>query len=442
MKKIWMYWMLVAVVAGACKKVNNLSDEAVVEQFTITDVQPANAQIGEVSIEEGKIRVELLPRAGLFPVTFKATAKVSHATADVVNFPAEFRFEAGASVEHFYAIAASGTPREYEVSLKAKDTGADILGFTLQNRVGDLVIIDPWNGAVRISAQRPHFPLDITATLVLSNGTTVRDTVITFADVDDKKTLAVQSKDGTTDRAWAISVEGPVQLANSDFERWINVGTNNVNIDPTPEKIWCTANNAFVQGTHPADHAGGKAAEMTTGIQNVPLLNHQLVTAGSLYTGYFTINIMKLDDPRSMTFFGVPHKHRISSVSFDARYVAGPQLQQSEKNAAGKYVVKNIDGHDNGEAWAEVLHWSKSEALQYHGSPIAGLTVLGRGRVVFDGADSRFHEWSNIVMPIDYTAETLAPTHIVIVFSSSKDGDLFKGASNSKLTVDNVVLNY
>jgi hypothetical protein len=70
------------------------------------------------------------------------------------------------------------------------------------------------------------------------------------------------------------------------------------------------------------------------------------------------------------------------------------------------------------------------------------LTVLGRGQVVFDGADARFREWGNIVMPVNYTDESLAPTHLVVVFSSSKEGDLFKGASGSKLTVDNVVLNY
>ncbi|MDR1274259.1 MAG: PCMD domain-containing protein, partial [Odoribacteraceae bacterium] len=285
MRKDWMYWILALPLAGACEKVNNLSDAAAVEQFTITAVQPADARVGEVTIEAGKIRVELLPREGLFPVTFKATTKVSRVTADVVNLPDEFRFEAGNSVERFYAIAASGTPHEYEVSLKAKDTGADILSFSLRDRTGDIVIIDPWKGAVRISAHQPRFPLDVTATLVLSNGTTVRDTVITFANVEDKKTLAVRSKEGS-DRAWEISVEGPVQLANSDFERWINEGTNDVNVDPTPGKIWCTANNAIVRGTLPVGHAGGKAAEMTTGIQNVPLFNHQLVAAGTLYTGY------------------------------------------------------------------------------------------------------------------------------------------------------------
>ena len=43
---------------------------------------------------------------------------------------------------------------------------------------------------------------------------------------------------------------------------------------------------------------------------------------------------------------------------------------------------------------------------------------------------------------ISYSNEELQPTHISIVMTSSRQGDLFIGAKGSTLTVDNVVVNY
>ncbi|MDR2130915.1 MAG: PCMD domain-containing protein [Odoribacteraceae bacterium] len=440
MKNGWVYVSL-ALLACACHRVNDLSDEAFVEHFTVTSLQPEDARLGEVFIEPGKIRVELLPREGLFPVTFRVTAKVSPTTDDVLNFPGEFRFETSNAVETFHLIAASGVPHAYEVSLKPLDTGADILDVTLPSGENATVAVDPWQGTVSISADHPHFPYTITPTITLSPGATAssRDTSITFTHVDEVKYLTVSAGDESTTRSWKFSIEGAVQLPNADFEQWTGTGTS-ININPTPGKVWGTANNYIIQGTTPVEHAGGMAAEMTTKIQTVPLLGHKLIAAGTLYTGYFTLGF-NFENPRSMTFFGVPHTRAIASVAFDVQYVAGPQMQQSVKSGT-KYVVEAIPGVDQGEAWVEVLHWNGSGKLEYHGTPVAGLTVLGRGSVLLDGADESLRTWKNIVMPVTYTDETLAPTHLVIVFSSSREGDRFKGADGSKLTVDNVILLY
>ena len=47
-------------------------------------------------------------------------------------------------------------------------------------------------------------------------------------------------------------------------------------------------------------------------------------------------------------------------------------------------------------------------------------------------------------VPIKYDSKykNLEPTHISIVMTSSRQGDLFIGAEGSTLTVDNVVVNY
>ncbi|MDR2413929.1 MAG: PCMD domain-containing protein [Odoribacteraceae bacterium] len=431
----WSICFIAVLLASACRHVNDLSDEARVEQFAITSLRPDKARAGEVSIEPGKIRVGIYPDEGIFPVSFRATVKNSPGTDAVLHLPDTFRFDTSNAVETFYLIAESGAPHPHEVSLQALPTGADVLGLTVE---GATAAIDPWNAAIRLSVAHLTFPYAISPRASLPDGASATgiDT-ITFARIDEVKRFPVTSADGAYSREWSCSIEGPVQLVNSSFEEWSTSGTV-VNI--LPAKVWGTANNYMVQGTLPVEHDGGKAAEMTTNIQTVPLFNHQLIAAGTLYTGHFSLNL-NFENPRSMTYFGVPHDQRVSAVSFDARYIAGPRLQHSVK-VGSKYQVENIDGVDQGEAWVEMLHWAGSGELAYHGVPVDSLTVLGRGNIVFDGADKTLEEWKNVTMPILYTNDLLAATHLVIVFSSSKEGDVFKGADGSKLAVDNVILLY
>ena len=437
MKRIFLY--LVPLLLLACDKVNKLSDEASIEQFNITALQPADARVEKPVIEPGKIRVGIFPRENLFPVTFQATIKTSATTVDVLDFPGTFRFETGNVTWKFFLIAASGVSHAQEVSIEPLDTGADILALHLPPGENASVTVDSWNATVEIAKDHVLLPYTIPLPLALSPGASTRDTIITFEEVGVEKTITVTGAGGTVTRDWKFSLAGPVQLPNADFEQWHGSGTS-VNVGPSAnEGAWGTANNTIIQGTLPVDNGSGLAAEMTTRIQTVPLLGHQLIAAGTLYTGHFSLSF-NFEDPRSMTFFGTPYKHRVTAVTLDARYIPGPQLQQAVKNNSGKYVVQDIDGVDQGEAWVELVHWSGSTPLVYHGTPVTGLTVLGRGSFIFDGADASLQEWKNITLPVIYTNTGIPPTHVVIVFTSSREGDLFKGASGSKLTVDNVVL--
>jgi hypothetical protein len=182
--------------------------------------------------------------------------------------------------------------------------------------------------------------------------------------------------------------------------------------------------------------------QLRSSIRNVPLSNHRLIAAGSLFAGEFRLNT-NYADPRSMTFFGIPFTMRPTAVAFEAQYIPGPQLMQSVKEN-GVYVIHNIAGTDCGQAWAEMLNWNGSGNPVYHGGDTApaGLTVLGRGELVFDGANDAFRTWGRYTMPIVYNSSTLPPTHIAVVFSSGKDGDLFKGAPDSIMNIDNVELTY
>ncbi|GHT53201.1 hypothetical protein AGMMS49982_15620 [Bacteroidia bacterium] len=244
-----------------------------------------------------------------------------------------------------------------------------------------------------------------------------------------------------------VKIQNPrpndAQLPNADFELWTDA--NYMNIDPTPGKGrgWATANNFYVQGATPFSYNGGYAVQLTTARQDIDLVGIHLIAAGSLYTGFFAFSL-NYANPRLMTNFGIPHRLRIAAVEFDAQYSPGPQLMRASKEGS-VYHVENIDGVDDGQAWVELLNWSGDSELIYHGLlPIDGLKVLGRAEYVFNGTTNDHQEWGHITLLIDYKPEYegITPTHIVVVFSSSKEGDFFKGAPGSVLNVDNVELIY
>lgn len=221
---------------------------------------------------------------------------------------------------------------------------------------------------------------------------------------------------------------GLYQLPNSDFEQWTNVGTNKVNINPTPmegNNYWCTANNYFVQGTHPLQGPTGLCAEMVT--KKVDFV-YRTIAAGTVFTGNFSTNV-NLDNPKQMTFFGSRFVQRPKSMTFKMSYKAGDQLQKVEN---GKFV--DVTGKDQGQAWIELLEGYGD----YHGEPVNGVKVLGRGELTIDDTNG----WIEVTVPINYTDMITPPTHIAIVFTSSIRGDYLEGAAGSTLLVDDVRLNY
>jgi hypothetical protein len=317
--------------------------------------------------------------------------------------------------------------------------------------VNSSITINPWDKTITISKTNIRHPVTLHhPKLVGSLNATINDIdSITFSSMSEVVKINVTSANQKTIE-WSILLEDNSQLPNAALDLWVDqtFGTKTAkNIDPIPGKGkgWATANNNYVQGTLPVANQGVYAAQMTTAIQNVPLLDHDLIAAGSMYTGFFQLNL-DFEHPRIMTNFGIPHKLRIESVRFDAKYISGTQLMQAVKqNEGDKYRLVDLEGYDNGQAWVELLHWDgKAEDIKYHGEPTDGLTVLGRGEHIFAGNDDQWHEWSKVTLPIIYNEEhaSLSPTHIAVVFSSSKEGEFFKGAPGSTLIVDNLELIY
>lgn len=454
MRKYYGILLLALGLFSSCEKVSKLSDDAEIVSFSITDQTEGIVLNKEgITVSNNVVSIPLDYGRKLFPLTIKANIKFSSTTDKSISVDEnplnlkELTFNNVYTPQSFYLISESGVPHLGQIVLKDKPN-ADITNFHITNHAEKDVNVSIHDNNIRINFKKDFsWPVTIEADIT-HNGEIKAGSAIspfTFSGPYDKKQIILIAKDNQDERVWNIQVVPTIE--NSNFELWINENTSKVNIDPTPGKGlgWATANNSFVQGTTPVPYQNGYAAQLQTGIQNLSGLGiGELITAGTIFTGYFQINISALSNPPLMTYFGIPFIMRPESISVDAKYEAGVKFQRSEKVGLNSYKLKDTTGVDQGRIWVELLRWEGNGELEYHGDPVDGLKVLGKGEIIFDGANTALRNWNNYTIPIKYDSKykDLEPTHISIVMTSSRQGDLFIGAKGSTLTVDNVVVNF
>ena len=361
-----------ALVAAAvsCDRVDELSDETTIDSFTVTGIS-AGIQV------EG---VEIIPSEA--PNDYRIVVKTD----------------------------ATNTDYPYSILADVRYSGAQKI-FFIPNLVGSES--QDW---------------DFMQPLEFTYGQTYRFALVAESGLVNNYTISL--KDNAT--GGGDYLDELFQLPNSDFEQWINTNSNRININPTTiegNNYWCTANNYFVQGTHPAQGPDGFCAEMVT--KKVDFV-YRTIAAGTTFTGNFSTNV-NLDNPRQMTFFGSRFVKRPVSMTFRMKYKAGDQLQKVENS---QFI--NLPGKDRGQAWIELLHYSGTGEMEYHKDPAANIQVLGHGELIIDDTEG----WVEVTLDIDYTDRTTEPNYIAIVFTSSIRGDYFEGAPGSTLQIDDVRLNY
>lgn len=446
--------VLTGIFFMGCTKVGDLSDDAGIDSFTITRVSEGiELATDRVDISDNTVTIPLEFGRKNFPLTISADVRFSSTTDDAISTDEQplnlksFTFEDVYTVHKFYLVAESGQPHLTQIKLQDK-LNAEIQEFSL-NLPEEDASVTIWQNNIRITLKKSlGWPFTFTPTIVKTPGAVYKNykdgEALTFASPADNTRQIVIVADNEDEKVWNIQIVPSIE--NSDFELWINENNpKKINIDPTPGEGmgWATANNSFVQGTRPVDYKGGKAAQMTTELQSIGFIG-DLVTSGTLFTGYFKMNISALNNPPLMTYFGIPFVLKPVSVSFEAKYAAGNKLQQSVKNKDNLYELKSLEGADQGRMWVKVLRWEGKGNIDYHEKPVDGLIVLGEGEQIFDGNDASLKNWKDYIVRIQYDPEYrhLQPTHIAIVFTSSRQGDLFVGAIGSMLTVDNVEINY
>lgn len=260
-----------------------------------------------------------------------------------------------------------------------------------------------------------------------SNGKTVKYTVV--------------AEDGTT---VVYTVLAPQKGLKYSFEEWkepVESGKNNTLL---PENIWASsAEGASLLGgvLLEREDAGieGFAAKMTTfeygeaGNWLIPK-----ITSGSIFIGDFKINI---NDRLSSTKFGLPTVQlgilgKPVTFKGNYKYVSGEKYIDGETDPAGEHP---IEGKKDECAIQAVLYEAKDAEgndVTLTGHDINTSEYIVAMALLADGTEKT--EFTSFEIPFEYrkTYDATKEYKFAIVCSSSKDGDRFKGAGGSTLTVD------
>lgn len=260
MQKRILYFLLTGLLGlASCTKVNDLSDDAEIISFAITNISPGIELDREnIIINDNVVLIPLEFGRKNFPLTISTDIRLSKTTDDAISANdqklnlKEFTFENIYDSHNFYLISESGKPHPAEIKLVDK-LNAEIELESI-NLTEEEASVSKWRNNIRIILKKNlSWPLIITPVFTKTEDAEYVDyndgDSFTFTSPSDtEKHITLKAANGD-ERTWNIQLVSSIE--NSDFELWINEGSKSVNIDPTPGEGlgWATANNSFVQGT-------------------------------------------------------------------------------------------------------------------------------------------------------------------------------------------------
>ncbi len=321
----------------------------------------------------------------------------------------------------------------------------EIKAFELPGQAG-ATTINPETRLVQVPVAGEASLESINPSLVeISNMATLTPNRNALQNFSDTVLYTVRAEDGS-EAVWKVIAEplgADPQLSNSQFDEWYDAGGYQEPGTSALTTIWGTANPGLTTvaapNTLPLDLGNGDLAAKMVSVK-APIFVR--MAAGTLYTGNFiTEGIPSIDDPRSNINFGTPFTARPSAFQVDYRCLPGEEYQDADGN--------DLPGSDQADLY---LLLEKREGDQ-----------VERIGTAWFRSDSRVEEWTTVEVPVKYGRLTeddpefeyaniregeswgdpdAAPTHIVVVFSSSALGDFFTGAIGSELYVNNFQLLY
>ena len=370
-------------------------------------------------------------------------------------------FSEPSSTNTVTVTAEDGTSaKDYTVKLVVPEKSllADITSFAITSYYSSVysteriaISTDESTGEVVISLNKSgSCPVTIGYAMTVSRKASANIALsgtLKFTNLTQVHTFRVTSMSGNY-KEWKIRFDTHTpQLDNWNLNSWSDANT------PTPAGVkgspyWTTANNMFVSGTTRENGVSGYGAKLTTGIAL-----KKYYTAGSLFLGWFNkSNILAgLIDPVILTFQGIEFSASKKIVGFEA---------DANYTSAGS-------GGDTGSLAIELLKHDPSKGeFVYHGNrpsthaspgphPDNTAVKVARGRQLIGNKELPPVEgesvmvvnkgtWTNIRVNLDYSGmpNPLDYTHMVIIFSSSSQGDSFIADEGSVLILDNIRLIY
>jgi len=319
----------------------------------------------------------------------------------------------------------------YSISnLSQESLTLDAISLDESNRTISLLFAD------RILPDK--LPLSFTPSFELSAGATSTPAAgekITMISLDEPVKYIVTAENG--DQIEYSIILRDNQLPNNGFEDWYSTsGMNGAMYNECGKSaettVWATANYGTsmygLYGTIPLADGENTLVRISTGETSmIPL------TAGTLFTGKFDINVAIANptDPTKATKFGIPFSLRPSAIRFKYSFQPGSRYLKATPNNPtsifGGFTVTDIEGEDMFTVYSILEKRNGTDVIE-----------IGRAEIISGDVQSALKE---ITIPYNYTSNE-KPSHISVIFSSSKDGDLFTGAVGSTLTIDDIELVY
>lgn len=311
-------------------------------------------------------------------------------------------------------------------------------GTTVISKTADTVTLSVGNG-VDVTNLTPNV-------LEISNFASVFPGKNEARDFSDPVEYVVRAENGI-ERIWTVTIEeigANPQLSNSDFNLWYEasagIGTPIIYDEPgesAENTIWATANYGLTKyksqpNTTPMDLEGDNFAAKLVTVQApavVPL------AAATLFTGVFELNEL---NPPSSAKFGTPFSSRPSGFRLNYVYIPGTEAVIGDvPDECDIYVL--LEKRD-GDAVARIATgWFRDGASPKADEWNALNVNLKYGPLSTDDPE---YDYANIKGDHTWADADDTPTHISVVFSSSARGDIYEGAIDSTLVVDDFELIY
>jgi hypothetical protein len=319
-----------------------------------------------------------------------------------------------------------------------------ILSFTLENQVGNTQINQETRTiAITVSAEAQLTSLKAME-ISTSTFAKVNPAIGEAKDFTSPVSYTVVAEDGS-DAEYTVTVKqegSEPQLDNASFDTWFTTPKGYQEPGLDANSIWATGNAGTVTLGNPnvtplVISGEDRAAKLVTlDLGGVAGLIGQRIAAGSMFTGKFQLDIA---NPLNSTKFGIPFTARPKKFSVKYAYSPGlPYLSKNGQTLAKKdscdvYVL--LENRDGAEVKRIASGWFRSgeEKIDQYYTITVDLVYGTLGANV-----PAYQKPANGL----YGAANEKVTHLTVVFSSSYNGALFEGGTNSTLVVNDFNLIY
>lgn len=325
-----------------------------------------------------------------------------------------------------------------------KSSYNDIIQFTVPLQLGSSVINQD-SLVIRIAVSQELDIKNLVPTMIrISNFATLSPAASAAQDFSQPVKYTVTSENGnsSTYTVYITTNEPKIQVNNSGLQHWYQTTAGYLQPDYNKnDSTWATGNAGvnmfgYANVTPVSRSANDTAARLET-LALGPLAQAMGLGlgAGSLFTGTFKLN---LSNPSASSKFGTPFIARPDSFSVEYKYL--PAIGMI--NGSGQAIPGNdsadlcvmLEDRSSGIIKRVATAWFRTAQT------VPDWTLL-KLKLNYGPLVSPAH-YEVPKSPSIWGTGQETPTHIVVIFVSSAQGDIFEGAPGSLLYIDDFRLYY